>query len=141
MPGDPRTWTESFTLVRILQFNSILKQSHGSGSRLKVHCILAVLTVLCYGCGECGTDRTCIDCDTCRWMAPSVFKDTQPQSAVYHQPETPEERLQALQALLACPTASIHTERPPKDIKDAHNSFPIPVDADEIPVILPLFSS
>lgn len=83
--------------------------------------------------GEFYVDRTCIDCDTCRWMAPTVFKNTHTQSAVYHQPESPEERLQALQALLACPTASIHTERPPKDIKDAHNSFPIPVDADEIP--------
>lgn len=90
----------------------------------------------------CGADRTCIDCDTCRWMAPSVFKHAGSQSAVHHQPESSEERLQALQALLACPTASIHTERPPKDIKDAHNSFPIPIDADELPVSLlltPLF--
>ncbi|KAG0556034.1 hypothetical protein KC19_11G020300 [Ceratodon purpureus] len=83
--------------------------------------------------GEFYVDRTCIDCDTCRWMAPTVFKNIHPQTAVYHQPESPEERLQALQALLSCPTASIHTERPPKDIKDAHNSFPIPVDVDEIP--------
>lgn len=65
----------------------------------------------------------------------TVFKNMHPQSVVYHQPESPEERLQALQALLACPTSSIHTERPPKDIKDAHNSFPIPVDADEIQVV------
>lgn len=83
--------------------------------------------------GEFYVDRTCIDCDTCRWMAPTVFKNTHPQSAVYHQPETPEERLQALQALLSCPTSSIHTEQPPKDIKDVQNSFPIPVGADEIP--------
>ncbi|XP_024361403.1 uncharacterized protein [Physcomitrium patens] len=82
--------------------------------------------------GEFYVDHTCIDCDTCRWMAPTVFKHSNPQSAVYHQPESPEERLKALQALLSCPTSSIHTERPPKDIKQAHDSFPIPVDADEI---------
>ena len=72
-------------------------------------------------------------------MAPSVFKHANSKSAVYHQPETPEERLRALQALLACPTASIHTERPPKDIKDAHNSFPIAVDAEELPVQIDAF--
>lgn len=82
--------------------------------------------------GEFYVDRTCIDCDTCRWMAPSVFNHANSKSAVYHQPETAEERLQALQALLACPTASIHTEQPPKDIKDAHNSFPIAVDPEEL---------
>lgn len=83
--------------------------------------------------GEFYVDRTCIDCDTCRWMAPSVFKHVNSQTAVIHQPESAEERLRALQALLACPTSSIHTERPPKDIKEAHKSFPIPVDAEEIP--------
>jgi glyoxylase-like metal-dependent hydrolase (beta-lactamase superfamily II)/ferredoxin len=77
--------------------------------------------------GDLYVDSSCIDCDTCRWMAPEVFHRSHDQSAVYHQPDSPEERLLALQALLACPTASIGTIAPPKDIKAAHHSFPIPV--------------
>ena len=77
--------------------------------------------------GDLYVDSTCIDCDTCRWMAPEVFHRAHDQSAVYHQPHSPEERLLALQALLACPTASIGTIVPPKDIKDAQHSFPLPV--------------
>jgi glyoxylase-like metal-dependent hydrolase (beta-lactamase superfamily II)/ferredoxin len=77
--------------------------------------------------GEFYVDHTCIDCDTCRWMAPDIFKDIGDQSAVYHQPENETERLRALQALLACPTSSIGTLEPPKDVKAAQQSFPIPV--------------
>ena len=39
-----------------------------------------------------------------------------------------------VQALLACPTASIHTREPPKDIAEAHDSFPLPVDEESLPV-------
>jgi len=34
--------------------------------------------------GDFYVDTTCIDCDTCRWMAPEVFYDVDDQSAVYH---------------------------------------------------------
>ncbi|MGB7443350.1 MAG: MBL fold metallo-hydrolase [Coleofasciculaceae cyanobacterium] len=77
--------------------------------------------------GDFFVDTTCIDCDTCRWMAPTVFNREAEQSAVYHQPETDKERLAAMQALLSCPTASIGTVERPKDIKEAQTSFPIPV--------------
>jgi glyoxylase-like metal-dependent hydrolase (beta-lactamase superfamily II)/ferredoxin len=77
--------------------------------------------------GDVYVDSTCIDCDTCRWMAPEVFHRDRDQSAVFHQPANPNERLRALQALLSCPTASIGTLEPPKDIKVAQQSFPIPV--------------
>lgn len=82
--------------------------------------------------GDFFVDHTCIDCDTCRWMAPSVFSRAGGMSAVHRQPTSPEERLQALQALLACPTASIHTRTPPakSDIHAAHQSFPLPVSPD-----------
>ena len=70
-------------------------------------------------------DSTCIDCDTCRWMTPEVFHSAGDQSAVYHQPANEAERLKAMQALLACPTASIGTVEKPKDIKEAQESFPI----------------
>lgn len=52
-------------------------------------------------------DSTCIDCDTCRQIAPSTFRDNDEQSFVYHQPETKEERRLAQMAVVACPTGSI----------------------------------
>jgi glyoxylase-like metal-dependent hydrolase (beta-lactamase superfamily II)/ferredoxin len=75
--------------------------------------------------GEFYVDQTCIDCDTCRWMAPDVFQDIGDQSAVYHQPATASERLLALQALLACPTSSIGTLTPPADIRAVQQTFPL----------------
>jgi glyoxylase-like metal-dependent hydrolase (beta-lactamase superfamily II)/ferredoxin len=75
--------------------------------------------------GDFYVDSTCIDCDTCRWMAPTVFHSAGEQSAVYHQPTEPQERLAALQALLSCPTASIHTVNKPVDIAQAQASLPI----------------
>ncbi|MCT7997353.1 MBL fold metallo-hydrolase [Laspinema olomoucense] len=78
--------------------------------------------------GDFYVDTTCIDCDTCRWMAPDIFHRDNEQSAVYQQPQTEAERLEALQALLACPTASIGTVDKPKDIKKAQESFPLLID-------------
>ena len=75
--------------------------------------------------GDLFVDDTCIDCDTCRWMAPNIFHRAGGLSAVHHQPEGSVERAQALQALLSCPTASIGTVSPPKDIKVAQASFPL----------------
>jgi glyoxylase-like metal-dependent hydrolase (beta-lactamase superfamily II)/ferredoxin len=75
--------------------------------------------------GSFYVDSSCIDCDTCRWMAPEVFYEVAEQSAVYHQPKDEAERLRAMQALLACPTASIGTVEKPIDIKQAQASFPI----------------
>ena len=79
--------------------------------------------------GDIYVDTSCIDCDTCRWMVPAVFTREAGQSAVHHQPATEAERLAALQAVLACPTASIGTVQPPKDIKAAQASFPLPIAA------------
>lgn len=78
--------------------------------------------------GDFYVDTTCIDCDTCRWMAPQVFSRIGEQSAVYHQPTNETERLAALQALLSCPTSSIGTVETPKDIKSIQQSFPILID-------------
>lgn len=57
--------------------------------------------------GEFFVDSTCIDCDTCRQIAPSVFRDHGGASSVYAQPATAEEEERASMALVACPTASI----------------------------------
>lgn len=77
--------------------------------------------------GDLYVDRSCIDCDTCRWMAPAVFGRVGSQSAVIHQPTDATEREHAMQALLSCPTASIGTVEKPADIKAVQQTFPIPV--------------
>src|SRR5260221_13391369 len=59
--------------------------------------------------GEFFVDSTCIDCDTCRQLAPETFDDAGEYSFVFAQPATDEERRRATRALLACPTASIGT--------------------------------
>lgn len=69
-------------------------------------------------------DSSCIDCDTCRWLSPSIFRRENDQSAVYHQPQTEEELMAGLQAAVACPTGSIRTEMPQKRSKEALASFP-----------------
>lgn len=58
-------------------------------------------------------------------MAPKVFDRFGDMSAVYHQPIDLQERLQAMQALLSCPTASIGTIDKPEDIKQAQSSLPL----------------
>ncbi len=74
--------------------------------------------------GDFFVDNSCIDCDTCRWMAPEVFSREGDMSAVHTQPTTPEQRIQALTALLSCPTASIGTVALPNDIKRAQEQLP-----------------
>ncbi|BBC23385.1 MBL fold metallo-hydrolase [Pseudanabaena sp. ABRG5-3] len=75
--------------------------------------------------GDFYVDSSCIDCDTCRWMAPEVFNWQDDQSAVYQQPQDELQRIKAMQALLACPTASIGTVEKPTDIKAIQEQFPL----------------
>jgi glyoxylase-like metal-dependent hydrolase (beta-lactamase superfamily II)/ferredoxin len=57
--------------------------------------------------GDFFVDATCIDCDTCRWMAPETFSREEHQSSVYRQPSSDEQTRRALMALVSCPTSSI----------------------------------
>jgi len=59
--------------------------------------------------GDFFVDSTCIDCDACRQIAPSIFAEQGDASIVHHQPETLEETKRGLMALVACPTGSIGT--------------------------------
>jgi glyoxylase-like metal-dependent hydrolase (beta-lactamase superfamily II)/ferredoxin len=59
--------------------------------------------------GDFYVDRTCIDCDTCRRIAPEVFEQGDGHSYVHAQPGDDAGRRRALMALVACPTASIGT--------------------------------
>ncbi|GBF78784.1 MBL fold metallo-hydrolase [Aphanothece sacrum] len=78
--------------------------------------------------GNFYVDSTCIDCDTCRWMAPEIFHRDGNKSAVYHQPINEIQIKEALQALLSCPTASIGTVEKPKNIKEIQQMFPLLVE-------------
>jgi glyoxylase-like metal-dependent hydrolase (beta-lactamase superfamily II)/ferredoxin len=77
--------------------------------------------------GDFFVDETCIDCDLCRQIAPSVFKEDCDHSSVYHQPESAEEKQRAAMALVACPTGSIGT-RGKLDSRSAAASYPERVD-------------
>lgn len=73
--------------------------------------------------GDFFVDSTCIDCDACRQIAPTVFRDHGDQSSVYHQPESEEEERLALSALVACPTGSIGTTQK-HDARIGIDAFP-----------------
>jgi glyoxylase-like metal-dependent hydrolase (beta-lactamase superfamily II)/ferredoxin len=73
--------------------------------------------------GPLYVDSTCIDCDTCRWIAPATFDRAGEQSRVSRQPADADELQRALMALIACPTASIGDEAR-RDLKSALAAFP-----------------
>ncbi|MBE9060793.1 MBL fold metallo-hydrolase [cf. Phormidesmis sp. LEGE 11477] len=78
--------------------------------------------------GDFYVDSSCIDCDTCRWVAPQIYSRVDSQSVVHHQPTTDSERIAALEALLACPTASIGTQDKPTDIRTVQQKFPLQIE-------------
>ncbi len=59
--------------------------------------------------GDFFVDSTCIDCGTCRHIAPEVFAEGREFSFVHEQPSTEPLVRKATQAILACPTGSIGT--------------------------------
>ncbi len=73
--------------------------------------------------GDFYVDRSCIDCDTCRRVAPEVFSEGDGFSYVSGQPQDEAQRLRALMALVACPTASIGTVAR-TDASSAVRAFP-----------------
>jgi glyoxylase-like metal-dependent hydrolase (beta-lactamase superfamily II)/ferredoxin len=79
--------------------------------------------------GDFYVDATCIDCDTCRWMAPEVFDRREAQSRVHRQPRDANETESALRALLACPTGSIGAVEK-HDLAAARAAFPVPIDGE-----------
>ena len=73
--------------------------------------------------GEFFVDSTCIDCDTCRQIAPEIFRDHGDRSSVYKQPATKQEIHRAQMALVACPTGSIGAGKL-LNAKDGIDAFP-----------------
>lgn len=73
--------------------------------------------------GSFYVDSSCIDCETCRILAPEIFGEDSIGSFVKKQPQSKQEEFHALQALVACPTTSIGTvDR--LDLNEAKSSFP-----------------
>jgi len=82
--------------------------------------------------GDFYVDATCIDCDACRRIAPSVFAEASDHSFVRAQPATAADERRALMALVACPTGSIGTASR-RDVRPALDAFPEPLaDADGV---------
>src|SRR5262249_33936186 len=77
--------------------------------------------------GDFFVDSTCIDCDACRQIAPSVFAEGATTSYVKEQPSSPAGLQSALHALLACPTGSIGSLAH-HDLKAAMADFPLLVE-------------
>jgi glyoxylase-like metal-dependent hydrolase (beta-lactamase superfamily II) len=79
--------------------------------------------------GNFFVDTTCINCDTCRQLAPTTFEDAGEYSSVSHQPATDEEVLAATRALLCCPTGSIgKKEKDTAIIQMTRAQFPLPIE-------------
>jgi len=76
--------------------------------------------------GDFYVDDSCIDCDACRRIAPSVFAEAADHSYVRAQPESEAERRRALMALVACPTGSIGTASR-QDVRPGLDAFPEPI--------------
>lgn len=77
--------------------------------------------------GNFFVDSTCIDCDTCRQLAPETFAESGNYSTVFHQPESAAQEEKALRALLCCPTASIGMRERIK-VENVMDDFPLPID-------------
>src|SRR4051794_6482597 len=75
--------------------------------------------------GEFFVDSSCINCDTCRQLAPKNFADSGSHSYVKAQPDDAGSKRHSMQALLACPTGSIRTEHALPEIKEVMKDFPL----------------
>lgn len=73
--------------------------------------------------GDFFVDRTCIDCDTCRIVAPGVFARVGDRSAVVRQPDDDAGILAAQKAAVACPTSSIGSSSKAR-VRDAVAAYP-----------------
>jgi ferredoxin len=73
--------------------------------------------------GEFFVDSTCIDCGTCRQVAPQTFAEGRDASYVHRQPADEAQSHRARMALVACPVAAIGTETKHR-VASARAAFP-----------------
>lgn len=77
--------------------------------------------------GDFIIDSTCIDCDACRQISPTVFGQAAETSYVSEQPGGPEDRRSAIHALLSCPAGSIGCLGD-DDVKARMANFPLLIE-------------
>jgi glyoxylase-like metal-dependent hydrolase (beta-lactamase superfamily II)/ferredoxin len=77
--------------------------------------------------GDFFVDSTCIDCGTCRQVAPATFADGRDASYVHAQPAGVGDTHRARMALVACPVAAIGT-RAKHPFGAARRAFPEPLE-------------
>jgi glyoxylase-like metal-dependent hydrolase (beta-lactamase superfamily II)/ferredoxin len=73
--------------------------------------------------GDFFVDDTCIDCNTCSQLAPTVFREYDEYCSVHHQPENKDDERLALMSLVAGPTGSIGTTKS-HDVHIGIDAFP-----------------
>ena len=73
--------------------------------------------------GNLFVDTSCIDCGTCYWIAPDVFKRHEGNSIVYQAPDE-SRQLSAWQAMYSCPTNSIGVKSREKSMGKGLESLP-----------------
>lgn len=80
--------------------------------------------------GDFFVDDTCIDCDTCRQVAPLVFAEAAGHSYVRLQPDGDDNLRAAARALLCCPTHSIGARSPAAKavVTLARGDYPLALD-------------
>jgi glyoxylase-like metal-dependent hydrolase (beta-lactamase superfamily II) len=76
--------------------------------------------------GDFFVDSTCIDCGTCRQVAPETFAEGDDASFVFMQPGEERAAHRARMALVACPVAAIGTGAKHR-ITEARTAFPEPI--------------
>lgn len=83
--------------------------------------------------GRFYVDESCLDCDVCRWIAPTIFSrnDTELRSFVVKQPETSRELALCEKARDACPCESIGDDGDSIDWNTAPAADGVPLDPDE----------
>jgi glyoxylase-like metal-dependent hydrolase (beta-lactamase superfamily II)/ferredoxin len=81
--------------------------------------------------GDYFVDDACIDCETCRILAPRVFErsDGLGLSIVRRQPASAEDELRAKMAIVSCPTSAIGTASK-VDLRDALDALPAAIAPD-----------
>src|SRR3990172_11178894 len=77
--------------------------------------------------GDFYVDATCIDCGTCRQVAPKTFADGRDASYVHRQPGDEAQAHRARMALVACPVAAIGTVSQ-HIFNAARSAFPEPIE-------------
>lgn len=88
--------------------------------------------------GNLFVDESCIDCDACRWMCPSVYSRVGIKAAVTRQPSTDDEKIAAYLAMVTCPSGSIRLKEPDRLVKEAIDMFPLEIQPQRIPGVMHL---